>query len=467
MNTHPPLHGYQQEGIEWLRRTGRGLLADEPGLGKSRQMIEASTGPTLVIAPAMVIASGTWEDEITRWADDPSRFLVAPYTGLNVREKTGTNRSATRPTNQVKPEYLRRWQTVIVDEAHYVKGRNTSWTGAVNQIARGSDQLYLATGTPIANWAHELWTLLRMLRPDQAAPGKELGSYWRWVESWFLVTPSRYNAEARDISDLKACRIECLQRPAHDPCQHYKDFTDANLGRQLLRRLRDECLDLPPVTEQQVQTPLSATGRRVYRQMKKDYLAYVEQDAEPVVAWNVGSRNDLLDLITVSEWLLGDRTSQPRGGKLDMLRADLESRSRPTLVLAHHQSVVEACCAVARSVGASAEYVHGKVSANVAGNHIKRFKAGKLDVLVGSLETVAEGMTLVAADMAIFVERSYKPYRNVQARRRVHRLGQTRPVTIREYITPHTVDSGKTKLLETKTDRQMRMLSARDFAAIL
>ena len=466
MTDRPALHDYQAAGIRWLQQTKRGLLADEPGLGKSRQLIEAAEGPTLVIAPTMVIASGTWTTELQRWAADPEQFTIAPYSQLNIRERTG--RCASRPTNRVKPEYLREWGTVIVDEAHYVKGRHTSWTGAVEQITQRSDRLYLATGTPIANWAHELWTLLRMLRPDQARPGHELGSYWRWVQGWFNVQPSRFNPQAREIGDLKVCNDACLGQPAHLPCEHYRQFIDANLGHHMLRRLRDDCLDLPPVTEQRVLTPLSTAGRKLYRQMKREYLAYVNgPDAEPVVAWNVGSRNDLLDQLTVSEWMLGDRTTPPRGGKFDMLRADLESRSRPTLVLAHHQAVVEACAQVARSVGASVAYVHGKVPTATAGAAIRRFTAGELDVLVGSLETVAEGMTLVAADMAIFVERSYKPYRNVQARRRIHRLGQTRPVTIREYVTPRTVDSGKTQLLETKTDRQMRMLSARDFAALL
>jgi SNF2 family DNA or RNA helicase len=86
------------------------------------------------------------------------------------------------------------------------------------------------------------------------------------------------------------------------------------------------------------------------------------------------------------------------------------------------------------------------------------FQAGKLDVLVGSLETISEGLTLTAADLVIYVEHSWKPSRNEQALRRIHRLGQTRPVTALDYVTPGTVDEGKRELLATKTDRQMRTL---------
>lgn len=467
LDSRPPLHEYQQTGVEWLRSVGRGLLGDEPGLGKSRQLIEASTGRTLVVAPAMVITGGTWRDEIARWADDPSRFTIAPYTSLNKRVKTG-NGSATRPTDAVKPEYLKPWDTLIVDEAHYIKGRKTSWTKAVSEIATLSDRVYLATGTPIANWAPELFTLLRVLNPEQAKRGQDLGSYWRWVGTWFHTQPSQYNPEARDILDLKACTSACYGRPAWKPCKHYRAFTDANLGAQFLRRLRDDCLDLPPITEQTISTPMSAAGRRAYNQLKRDYYTWLEDEPEALVAWSTGSRNVMLDMCTVSDWFLReDPQTPPAGGKLECLRVDLKDRSRPTLVLAHHKRVVEACAAVAQSVGASTAYVHGGVSKTRAAASIERFKAGKLDVLVGSLETLAEGLTLVAADTAIFVERSYKPYRNVQARRRIHRLGQTRPVTVREYITPNSLDSRKQALLDTKTDRQMRFLSARDFAELL
>ena len=91
------LRPYQDEGVEFLRQQGRALLADEMGLGKSVQMIRASEGSTLVIAPAMVIDSGTWSNEIDKWADDPQRFHQATYSNLTRRERTG-NGHATRPT---------------------------------------------------------------------------------------------------------------------------------------------------------------------------------------------------------------------------------------------------------------------------------------------------------------------------------------------------------------------------------
>src|SRR5690606_25485896 len=131
-------------------------------------------GQVLVIAPSMVIAGGTWDDELARWADHPEGFTVAPYSMLNARATT--ERGGSVPTSGVRPEYLRNWDALIVDEAHYTKGRKTSWTGAVQQISKRSGAVLEMTGTPVPNWAAELFTILQVLHPEQARRGGPLGS---------------------------------------------------------------------------------------------------------------------------------------------------------------------------------------------------------------------------------------------------------------------------------------------------
>lgn len=465
MTNRPALQDHQKAAIDWIHTVNRGLLGDQPGLGKTRTAIEAfDGGKVLVVAPSMVINGGTWSDELEKWANHPEKFTVVPFSMLNAREKTGANASSTRPVNKLRPEVKGRWDAMIVDEAHYTKGRKTTWTWATHQLAKNSGSLLEMTGTPVSNWAHELFTVIRAIFPEKASPGKEFGAYWKWVHRWFNVEPSFFNPKAMIIGGLSACTEVCATFDANNPCSHYLDFMTENLGNQFLRRRRDECLDLPPVSSQTVQIPMDRDQARVYREMKKDYLA--EVDGEEVVAWTVGAKNVMLDKITVSPWLLNPQ-GPPKGGKFEMLRFDLENRARPTVVFAHHRDVVEACAQVAQSVGARTAFVHGGVSKAKAGQHVKDFKAGKLDVIVGSIETMAEGLQLTIADMLIMVETSFKPSRNEQARMRVDRMGQENPVTIRDYLTPGTVDERKREVLAVKTDHQMRLMSARDFAQML
>lgn len=470
----PPLRPYQAEGVRWLRASGRALLADEPGLGKTRQLIEASEGRTLVIAPAMVLDGGTWSDEIAKWASDPDRFTCVPYSMLNSRERTG-NGSGTKPAFRLRPEYDQRYDTIILDEAHYIKGRKSYWTWAVQELAARADLVYAATGTPIPNWAYEMFTLLQVLYPEDARKGGRFGSYWRWVEQWFSVYADRYSQF--NIGSLRRCLPECAEQDPNNPCGHYHTFVRENLGSRFLQRLRDDVLpDLPPLEQQSISVTMGSKQKSEYRSMKKDYLATV--DGSRVVAWSSSARHVKMDRLTTGLDLLdvdiargkiesGYDFARADNAKLDRLRWDLASRARPTLVMAHYQDTVEAAVQVARVGGVDAGFVHGGTSKKDRARRVAAFKRGDLPVLVGSLETLAEGLTLTAADMLIFVEKSFKPSRNEQAMRRVHRLGQTRPVTVLDYVTIDSVDSRKRELLEIKSDHQMRTLTAARMGKLL
>ena len=68
---------YQQAGSDFLANGGI-LLADEPGLGKTRQALMAAKDldarTILVICPA--IAVGVWQSEVAKWRPDLAAVTV-------------------------------------------------------------------------------------------------------------------------------------------------------------------------------------------------------------------------------------------------------------------------------------------------------------------------------------------------------------------------------------------------------
>jgi len=464
-----PLMQHQKDDVDWIWRCGRGLLGNEPGLGKSRSAIEATKGmETLVIAPSMVLVGGTWKDEIAKWAEDPDKYTTVAYTSLNARVKTGgkdgKNLSATKPTGKVRPGLEGPWEAIIVDESHYMKGRETSWTAVIQRLAAKSDLVLSMTGTPVPNWSSELFTTLQLINPEEATPGKKYGSFWRWADEWFESSISPYGENVKVIDGMRGCTPKCKARAATDPCEHYQHFTSVNLGVNYRRVYRHHVLDLPEKTETKVFTPMEPYTRKLYNQLKTNFAA--SHEGTDLLVWNQGALNVMLDKCTVSSWFMA-KNGKPRGGKLEQLRLDLSGRSRATLVLAHHRDVVEACSAVAESVGLRSAYVHGGTSTQHKALAIKAFKEGRLDVLCGSLDSVAEGMTLTVADMAIFVESSWKRYRNEQALYRIWRLGQEWPVTIRHYITPNSVDEKKRAIVALKEMDAIKTMTAAEYTALL
>lgn len=451
-----PDYSFQDVGIEWLRSRPTALLGDEPGLGKTRQLLMAAEGSTLVVAPAMVLDGGVWEDEIAKWRPDLDVTCVA-YSSLNEREKTA--KGGNRPTDRVRAEYRRHWDTAIFDESHYLKGRKTHWTKGALSIR--SDRTFLSTGTPIPNWAYELFTSLQLLFPDEAQPGKRFGSYWRWVKQWFRTWKPPYAPNSIEIGGMKGCDHGNVPI-----CPCWVRFHEENLGDRFLQRLRDDVLDdLPPLTIQEIRVDATPAQRRVYNKLRKEYIAWIEETGTEIVAWNSAALTvKLAKAATGLEILDPDAHGS---GKLSALEDIYLDRPRPMLVVGHFRSTVRVAAEISqRRAGRRTVMLTGGTAPRDRRRIVKDFQKGRYDTLCATIDVVAEGLTLTAADTVVRIERSYRPSKNDQVIRRLHRIGQLRPVTVIDLVTKGTIDLHILKLLAEKNDEQMKALRPRDLLAL-
>lgn len=473
MTALAPLREYQAEGVAWLKERDRAMLGDEPGLGKSRQLLEAAEGETLIIAPAMVHAGGVWNDELATWKPDLDATLVT-YTSLNDRARTGKLLEATdadgnplqavKINNALRPEYRKRWGTVILDESHYIKGRKTKWTLAVNDIK--CDRMYLATGTPIPNWAHEIFTSLRLLHPDEARPGKLYGSFWKWAKRWFNTYEMWGGTH---VAGLLQCLPSCKRRKYPDVCEHWLAFSEQNLGGVFLQRLRDDVLtDLPPLTQQDLHLPMSPEQKRMYKQLKEDFITWADSGHETMALSKAAQITQLMKLSTGPELLDPTYSGKP-SPKFAQLCDRVESQARPSMCVSHFKKTARLAARYLGKVTGEegVSVIDGDTPMGERKAIIRRFQAGELPVLCATIETVKEGLTLTAADTVHRLERSWRPTSNEQVIRRLHRLGQKRPVTVLDYMTEKTLDQHVVKLLLSKTDEQMKAVSVREIARLL
>lgn len=432
---------HQQSGIRYMKNQPHIGLYDEPGLGKSAQLLLAAEEPTIVVAPAMVLDSGTWDDEIEKWAPGMDVTQVS-YSSLCARGPRGRVQKDANgfPIVEVKPEYQGRYRTKIGDESHYIKGRKTSWTLGFEKIV--ADKAAVATGTPIPNWAHEAFTQLRVIHPEEARPGGRFGSYWRWVREFFEVSSTMWSPRA--VGGLL-------------PGVTWEEFDRANWGERMLLRLREDCLDLPPLTESVWKVKMTPAQKRVYKELQRDYVTWLESGTE-VAAWTSGGQ--IAKLMKCSTGLECLERGAGESGKLRALRTILSDRPLPTLVVAHFRDSVAACARVAEDAAGDVGVVHGGIPSAQRKAAIRSFQRGTLPVLCASIETISEGMTLHqgGADQVIRVERTAKPSKNEQVARRLHRMGVRRPVALIDLIAEGTLDVGLSELLREKTDHQMASL---------
>ena len=437
----PKQRPYQIAGSEFLRSAGRAILADEPGLGKTNQLLKAAEGRTLVLSPAAL--SDVWSEEIETWAPDAD-ITWTSYSSLvqRVEDKKGRKTIA---TPNLRPEYGGRWDTVICDEAHYLKNRGTNWTKAM--VKANTDRLYLATGTPLPNWGHEIFSFLRLLHPKD----RRFTNYWNWVNEWFRTWNPPWGGT----------EIRGLQRGVT-----WDEAAEAwGLPGRWLRREMDEVLpDLPPMTMQTILVKMTPKQATVYNKLKKDYTAVLPDTGNELVLWDGGGlHTKLLQASTGLGTLeLGNKGS----GKLDAVKELLMERTRPTILFCAFKNTAESLVELVQGMGRSYGVVSSAYSMADRKGAIAAFRGGKTEVMIGTVGTLSEGVTLTQADTCIFVERSPRPITNEQARRRIRRFGQERPTLSIDLVTEGTVDDGLSQLLAKKVEDRDLALTGFQLAAL-
>ncbi|MDL2213338.1 DEAD/DEAH box helicase, partial [Bacteroides sp. OttesenSCG-928-N06] len=169
------LRDYQLTGFRWLARLadwGAGAcLADDMGLGKTIQSIaillhKAKEGASLVISPASVLLN--WQTEISKFA--PSLNILI----LNNAENRATMLEQADAYDVVLSTYGllvtegkqlagKKWNVIILDEAHTIKNRDTKTSKAAMKL----DAAFriILTGTPIQNHLGEIWNLFQFINP--------------------------------------------------------------------------------------------------------------------------------------------------------------------------------------------------------------------------------------------------------------------------------------------------------------
>jgi len=449
---------HQKVGVEWLSRTPRALLADEPGIGKTAQALLASEPPSLMVTPAML--SGVWEDEVALWRpewEQGTDWHWVSYSSLceRVSAVSESGRKTSKALEHAKGDFRdHHWKTIIYDEAHYLKSRKAKWTKAA--LGLQSERIVMLTGTPIPNWSHELFILLRLLH---GVKDHDYRSYWRFIETWFTWwTPPWGGGNHREIGGLL-------------PGVTWEDFAiGTGLDKLMLRRLRDDVLkDLPPLTEQTILVKMGPAQRKAYKELKKDYYTYVEEAGADVSAFSDGGLYVKLAKCTTGlSTLMDEPTLQKGSAKIDALKELLEEREgSPVVVFTHFRTSARACVALGESLGRKVGLIMGGISQDERTQTVRSFQSGELDMLVGTLATLAEGVTLTKADTCIMVERGWRPSQNEQAIRRLHRISQTRPVSVIHLVTEDSLDQKILALLKAKENQQVSALRAAQFAAML
>jgi len=142
---------------------------------------------------------------------------------------------------------------------------------------------------------------------------------------------------------------------------------------------------------------------------------------------------------------------------VDTIKFDLENGLMDKCVVyAWHRDVIILLTSLLKGLGVNAVSVYGGTPAKTKTRAVDKFKRWHRGVFIGQILAAGTAIDLSCAHQGYMVERDWVPGNNVQALMRMHRIGQERPVTVRDVI----ISGGVDEILSSVVNRKIEELTA-------
>lgn len=441
------LRDYQREGFRWMKQLshiGAGAcLADDMGLGKTIQTLaflldRASEGPALIVAPLSVC--GNWIVEAQRFAPSLNIHQFGLGDRSDMVQKAGPFDLVTCSYGllQQESELLasKSWHTVVLDEAQAIKNSTAKRTKAAMDLP--AHMRLVTTGTPVENRLSEIWTIFQFINPGL------LGSLESFNRRFALPIEQRRDADARH-------RLKRIISPF------------------ILRRTKIEVLDeLPPKTTIVVNVEMSVEETAFYEAIRRKAIDTLADTADDP------GRNHLRILAEITRMRRACCHSSLVAPDMAISSSKLTAFGERVeeLIANNHRALVFSQFVDYLSIvrkflddqKISYQYLDGSTPQRDRQRAVSDFQAGKGELFLISLRAGGFGLNLTGADYVLHMDPWWNPAVEDQASDRVHRIGQTRPVTIYRFVTTGTIEEKILKLHAEKRDLAQSLLDGSEVA---
>lgn len=327
---------------------------------------------------------------------------------------------------------LRKWapEAVIIDEAHRIKNRTARQSKFAHQLADVAPVRLALTGTPISNGLQDAWSLFRFV-------DKRIFGTWPDFERSHLRYGGFRNKQITSYADV--------------------ELAARKIDAGAFQCSKEEAVELPPRTDTLVPVRLATKTRAVYDEMRKKALVELQrEDGTNTFAIARVTLTQILRLQQITGGFLrdvGEEYVDVGTEKAEITRdllADIISNGQRAVVFTrflHDIDILQRVLAGMRTAR-----FDGGISLAQREQLLTEFREGRYDALLIQLRTGSEGIDLTAASHAVFYSTGYSLLDFLQARDRLHRIGQTQKVTYHHLIASRTVDEVVYRALSTKTD---------------
>lgn len=437
-------HNYQHQAISFIKEHPQAAILLGMGLGKTIITLTAIWGllldtfearRVLVIAPLRV-ARDTWPTEVLKW-DHLEGLAVAVAVGTRQQRLDAlTAQAMVTVINRENIGWLVKqvgtawpFDMVVIDELSSFKNHKATRFKALSSVRPHIHRIVGLTGTPAANGLEDLWAQFKLLDG-----GERLGRYiTRYRERWF--TPDRRNG--MQIFSYKP-------RPGAE-AEIYEAISDITLSMRTT-----DYLDLPELTITTHEVELSSSERKVYNQLVRDMV--IDLDGAVVDAANAAALSGkLLQLASGAVYDENGEAIEVHDRKLDALEDLLEAANgQPLLVAYWHKH---------DATRIQAHFPHARLLQTA--EDFDAWNAGEIPLALIHPASAGHGLNLQSGGhLLVWFSLTWSLELYQQTNARLHRQGQTQPVTITHLAAKNTIDEQVLAALAAKDTTQSRLIDA-------
>jgi len=446
---------HQQDAVAFASERD-GTMFDIPmGLGKTATAIEClrvwKSETVLVLCPKAVCRS--WEKQLAVHAEGEfDAIILGPFpcrysNGVrHALKKSGSAASRIGEINEAMatarlkrvPFVLvvnydsartakfaawciaRLWGAIIADECHKLK---SPW-GATSKFAaklKATHKLGL-TGTVMPHSPLDVWAQYRFISPLM------FGRSHAGFRSTYAVMGGYGGKQVLAFRNLDNLRARMA----------VATFSIAD----------DNVLGLPGTMDETIEVELGPKGRSVYQQLESELSAQIDEGE--ITASNALAKLTRLQQITAGFIPLDgdDHLTRVDSAKLEALTEILGDTDEPVVVFGRWRGDMDNVRQVCEKLGEP----HSELSGQA--NDLPEWEtgAGGRRILGVQIQAGGLGIELTRARLCVFASTGFNLGDYLQARKRVHRPGQTLPVTYYHLVARETIDPVIVKAIAKRED---------------
>jgi len=418
------LFPFQKEGVQLIDEfDGRALLSDEMGLGKSIQVLrwlvkrKDTALPAIIVCPASI--KWIWESQAVQHVGMRS-FICNSRKPPNIR---GIISKA--PLTIINYEILQYWmdylrrldaQTLILDEAHYVKNRRAKRTKACKTLAKDFPHLIGVSGTPLTNRPSELFPIINMIQPK--------------LFPAFFPFAMRYCGMKRNYWGWD-----------YSGATRLKELHQKLIDNMMIRRRKVDVLKELPRKARYV-IPLDIKKRKEYEKASTDFLSWLSKKSA-----SKAKRAARAESITKMSYLRRLSVELKMPYVFEWIDTYLESSDSKLVIFGIHKKILK----MVSERYPNSVVITGSTPQKKRKLRVQKFQRDEsVRIFIGNIKSAGVGISLTASDTVAFIELDWEPGNHTQAEDRIARIGQKRRPNVYYLISKDTIEEHLCRIIQKK-----------------